>query len=454
MADYDYSTVGAFNTGNASSLNGDVITKLREAEEKAVLTPIDTNLENWDVELEKITEIETKVADLLETAKLFDLFSSSNNAFEQISATTTGSSAIFDATDVGALKEGIYQVNVTQLAQKDVWQSNTLTLAETEAVMGSEILDINGTTFDTTGLTLQELANKINLSTTATASVEQVGDDAYRLVLKSDTPGIANALTISGAAATTLGFDDLTDTNNDGIPDNHTLVAQNLQATVDGVSYDISSNSIQVDGNLKITAAELGVATLSITRDDSYIVPAVEDLVAKYNELSTLISDELYNADSSIDDKSALRDMLRDMKSLFLNSYGTNDNNAVNLGFSFDFDGQLTIDTEVLGQALTDNFSGVKDFFLGVAEDKGLGTVLKEYIDDLNSYNGFFQSYTNDMTTRKTNLEEDRKETVSKLDTKYATMVAQFTAYASIISQMEASFSGLEMMIKQSTASN
>jgi len=454
MADYDYSTIGAFNTGNAASLNGDVITKIREAEEKAVLDPIDVSLEDLEIESEVFTEIQTKISELLETIKPFDLYSSENNAFEQVTASTSGTSAVFDAVDVASLQEGTYLIDITQLAQKDVWQSNAQTLAQSETAMGAETLDINGESFDTTGLTLQELADKINLSTVATASVEQVGDDSYRLVLKSAEPGTANALVISGTAATTLGYDDATDTDGDGTPDNHTLTAQNLQATVDGVSYNVSSNSISVDNNLKITATDIGTSTLTIQQDDSYVIPAVQEIVDAYNNVTALITEELYNTETSVDDLSSLRTLQDGLKSLFFNSYGINDENAVNLGFEFDEYGALSLDTEALGQALTDNFDGVKDFFLGVAEDKGFGTTFKEYIDDLNSYSGLLSVYEDNMTERKTKLEEEREETVEKLDTKYATMASQFTAYAAIIAQMESSFSGLQMMIEQSTSSS
>ncbi len=454
MADYDYSTIGAFNTGNAASLNGDVITKIREAEEKAVLDPIDVSLEDLDIEKEVFAEIKTKVNELLETVKVFDLFSSSSNAFEQVTASTSGTSAVFDAADVSSLQEGTYLIDITQLAQKDVWQSNTQTLAQTETAMAAETLDINGESFDTTGLTLQELADKINLSSVATASVEQVGDDSYRLVLKSAEPGTANALVISGTAATTLGYDDATDTDGDGTPDNHTLTAQNLQATVDGVSYDVSSNSIEVDGNLKVTATDIGTSTLTIQQDDSYVLPAVQEIVDAYNNLTALITEELYNTETSVENLDSLRTLQDGLKNLFFGSYGVNDENAVNLGFEFDRYGALTLNTETFGEALTNDFDGVKDFFLGVAEDKGFGTTFKEYVDDLNAYNGLLSVYEDDMAERKTKLEEEREETVEKLDTKYATMASQFTAYAAIIAQMEASFSGLEMMIKQSTSSN
>lgn len=451
----DYSNLGSFATGNAASLNGDLIQKLYDAEAKSRVAPLEKSLELWDTEKEKLGEINTKVNELLAAIKPFDLFTSGNNAFEQISASTTGTAAIFDAADVSALQVGTYQVNITQLAQKDVWQSNAQTLAQSEIAMGAETLTINGEDFSTDGLTLQELADSINTTSAfASASVEQTGDDAYRLVLKSSEPGTANALTITGAGATTLGFDDPTDTDLDGVPDNHVLVGQNMQATVDGVPYDVSSNSIQVDGNLKITAAEVGASTLSISKDDSSIVPAVQEMALKYNELLAMITEEIYSDESSIQDKSTLKSIVNDIKNMMYQEYGLNDSNLLNIGFSFDKTGLLEIDPTALGKALTEDPDGIKDLFIGVAEDKGFGTMLKEHLDNLNSYNGLFDSYSTSMDQRKTKLEEDKEQAVKNLDTKYDTMAAQFAAYGSIISQMEASFGGLKMMIEQSAAGN
>jgi flagellar hook-associated protein 2 len=139
---------------------------------------------------------------------------------------------------------------------------------------------------------------------------------------------------------------------------------------------------------------------------------------------------------------------------MFLNSYGLNDENAINLGFEFDSYGALSLNTQTFGAALTDDFDAVKEFFLGAAEDKGFGTSFKEYIDDLNAYDGLLSTYDTNLSTRRTTLEEDKEDTIKTLDTKYATMAAQFTAYASIIAQMESSFSGLKMMIEQSAAGN
>ena len=91
---------------------------------------------------------------------------------------------------------------------------------------------------------------------------------------------------------------------------------------------------------------------------------------------------------------------------------------------------------------------------VGVAEDKGFGTTLKEQLDDLNAYNGLFTTMEDSIAQRKIDLEEEKKAAVKALDTKYDTMAAQFAAYGSVISQMEASFGGLKAIIAAENSSN
>lgn len=459
---YDYSMIGSFGSEATQSLNGEMINKIRAAEEEAVLDPIVEDLENWELESEKITELQTLLNTFIDTIKPFDLYSSTNNAFEQISASTTGTGAIFDASDVGSLEEGTYVVEVDTLAQKDVWQSSGYTQVASEAALTDSgtltITGAGGVTIDiaeVNGMTLQEIADQINLSAIATASIEQTGDDQYKLVIKSAEPGVDNALSFSGSSALVTDYNDATDADGDGFADNHPQVAQNLTATIDGINYNVSSNSITVDGNLKVTATEAGTtSTLSISKDDASIIPMVEEMANAYNEFAAFITTEIYDSESVIEDKSSLRDMLNNMKNMFFGEYGLNDQNAINFGLEFDKNGLLSVDTDALGAALTEDYDAVKDFFLGVAEDKGFGTLMKEYVDELNSYDGLMARYAENMLERKTALEEEKEETIDSLDIKYNTMAMQFTEYATIIAQMEASFSGLQMMIQQSTASN
>jgi flagellar hook-associated protein 2 len=446
----------------ASSLNNELIKKLKTAERKSTVGPIETNLENWDTEKEKITEIITKANDLLETIKSFDLFVSGGvTAFDQKTANASGKSVVFDAIDVGSLNKGTTNVTINALAKRDVFQSNSVTEAVKDAVIvggGDLVIALAGTdnlysssyTFDTTGKTYDELVSEINLNTNLTASVEQVGDDSYRLVIKSAESGEVNALKITGAASTTLGY--TTDGTIEKVGAN-IQEASNLDATVNGIAYNVSTNFIIVDGGLKITALETGDSSISIQTDSTKIEPLLQEFVSKYNELIKLVDEELFFADSTIEDKSTLRSMMSGIKDKLFTSYGTDESlNVFNFGFEIDKSGLLSIDSTKFNKAVENNMDDLKLLFLGVAEKEGLGTQLKTYLDDLDSFSGLLTKYEDSMNIRKENLEEDKTKAIESLDSKYKLLSLQFAAYGTIINKFEAQFSGLKLMIGQSVA--
>lgn len=664
----DYSMLGSFSTGGASSLSGDLITKLRDAEEKSIVTPLETKLETWDKELAKITEINEKITAFATTAMYFDI-SSDENVFNQVLTKATGTSVVFDAVSTTGLDEGTTTVTVSQLAQKDVFQSAAF--ADKEVVPtgtnASDKISIqigSGTAidFETTGKTYEEISEMINNQEGISSSVEQVGDNDYRLIVKSTDSGTSNALTITqtgldvgfdtlneqvkstaitstdimpdgdslvidgvtftntkevqsltisgtvddsvslAGAATTVNFlghnvdtaqgdtaedlasqiavqsADVITTWNAANPDNeilsitqvgvtseleitykntesdvsniasetsnglvfsqssettkglatyadmvtqinahadfnasinsdneieitrtdggqvgittdnfalgfagnnlnHTLKAQNLNAKVDGIDYDVSSNTIELGGNLSMTAVEVNTAgsssSVTVTKDTSAALSATKILVNDYNELTELITEELNATDSSVQNKSTLKTILSDIKNMFFSNYGAdsiiwtdptgdknhanvsnNDKNIFNYGFELDSTGKMSLDETKFTEALSDDVDVLKGLFVGVHENKGLGTQLSEYMISLNSYEGLLSSYATNMDANKEKIEDEKEKAVSRLDTKYQTMAESFSAYGSMITQMESAFSGLKMMIAQSQVSS
>lgn len=386
-------------SGQASALNSDLIEKLKTAERKSTVEPYETKLENITTEKEAFSNIETKVSELLEAIKPFDLFVSGGvSAFEQKSATTSGDSVTFDAADVKSLNKGFTSVEVTQLAQKDVYQSNTFNAATKDTAINQGDLVINGETFDTTNKTYEQLATEITAKTGMNAAVEQVGSDSYRLVIKSEETGLDNKLTISGAAADVLNFngtDPITGTTN------HILEAKNLNAKVDGVTYDVASNSITVDG-LKITANKEGTSTINVVEDTTEVETQMQNFITKYNELVALVDSEAYNADSKIADKSAIRDIVNQIKTKLFGSYGENgDKSVFNFGIELAKDGGLSLDSKKFNEAVQNDIAGLKDLFLGSAEKKGLGTILKESLDEMTFTGGVLSTYESNMQTRE-----------------------------------------------------
>jgi flagellar hook-associated protein 2 len=58
------------------------------------------------------------------------------------------------------------------------------------------------------------------------------------------------------------------------------------------------------------------------------------------------------------------------------------------------------------------------------------------------------------MLKREISLNTNKTTAEQLLDKKYELLSVQFAAYGTIINQMESSFSGLKMMIAQSTSGN
>ena len=481
---YDYSMIGSMGGEAAQSVNGDMINKIRAAEEKSVIAPITEDIENIDIETEKLTEIKEKVLEFQDVVNYFDIYND-ENVFNQHLFDTTGSAAVFDAVDMATLEEGTISVNITQLAQKDAFQSNTIAEVNKDDNLNLGTLSIQiGTAaaidFDTTDKTIEELAAEINNTEGLSSSVEEVGTDTYRLVIKSTESGVDNALTITGDASDDLGY------TTDGTTENvasHTLTAQNLNATIDGVLYDVSSSSITTQGSLKITGLELGVSTITISKDTSAVTVAAETMVTKYNELQELLNNEIYSEEAGVEDKSMLKNILSDLKAMLFANYGAdtpeygteedeygdivkahsnvtnNDKNLFVLGFELDKSGNLTVDTEVFNGIVSgedDNYDldDLQNLFTGTYTNKGVGVELKDYLDALDGYGGAFYDYDIDMIAKKDDLEEDKKNELERLDAKYGIMAEQFSSYSALIAQMESSFNGLKMMIEQSTSSN
>ncbi|MBP6164158.1 MAG: flagellar filament capping protein FliD [Aliarcobacter sp.] len=430
--------------GQAASLNSDLIEKLKTAERKSAVAPIEAKIEKMVKEKETFSTIEKKVAELLESIKPFDLFvSGAVTAFEQKSATTSGDSVTFDAADVKALKKGFTSVDIKTLAQKDVYQTNDVTGVQKDQVIGKGDLIVNGQVFKTDNLTYKQLADEINTKEGMSASLEQVGTDSYRLVIKSKESGLDNALLITGDAKSALGLD---------VTENHKQTAQNMKATVDGVEYNVSSNSLVVDG-LKISANKAGISTINVTEDNSQIEAQMKNFVDKYNELVALIETETLGSDSSLNDRSSIKGIVNQIKDKLFGSYGAaGDKSVFNFGIELDKFGGLSIDSKKFNEAVQKDMAGLKDLFVGSAEKKGLGTVLKETLDTMKFVGGVLNSYDAAMKTREKSLNENKEKAEKSLDVKYQQLALQFSSYGALINQMESSFSGLKLMIQQSVA--
>ncbi|ABV66487.1 flagellar hook-associated protein 2 [Aliarcobacter butzleri RM4018] len=437
-------------SSGSTSLNEALIEKLKEADKASSVTPLEKKLEKFTTEKEVVANIQTKVNELLSAVKVFSLNQTTGaNAFQQKSANVTGDGVVFDSDDLSALKSGSLSVKVEQLAQKDVWQSKQFdgTTTTKSSLVNQGTLNINGTSIDTTNKSYSDLVTEINKISGVQASLVEDSTGKFRLSIKSSETGESNKINFTGSDSTALshfGFDDTT---------NNVLKAQDMKMKVDGVDYSGSSNTITIDG-LKITASKsTGESTINIEDDNSNIKTQMQAFVTAYNTLNTLISGEVYSTDSSLGDKASIRNVMSQLKEQLFGT-GSGDKTIFSYGFSFDSsNGNLVLSSTEFDNAIKNDKEGLQNLFVGVAEKKGIATTLDELISN-SGINKDLIDYESNMLSRETKLTEQKDAAQEALDAKYKLMSEQFAAYTTIITQMENSFSGLKMLIQQSTASN
>ncbi len=243
--------------------------------------------------------------------------------------------------------------------------------------------------------------------------------------------------------------------------ENNVLKAQSMKMTVDGVDYEAAANEIVVDG-LTIKATTEGTSTITVENDTSYLATQMQTFVDAYNTLVDVVG-EAAAVDSDMYNKSGLKSILDQIKERVMDYYGPEGDQtslfSIGFGFNDDKSGKLTFDETVFSEVATNDLDSLKDMFIGSSyysetNPGGFGTQLKSLIDNMYYSSGAVNLFETSLDDREETLNTELEKAENTLNTKYDQLLAQFAAYSTIITQMEASFGGLKMMIEQSTASN
>lgn len=440
--------------GQAASLNSTMLEKLKAVDRKATVEPLEKSLEKFTSEKEALANISAKVEEFLSATKIFSLNQTKGvNAFNQKSANVMGDGVVFDAPDLSALKNVNMRVEVQNLAQKDVWQTDAFNFSKDELVnqgvlkirIGDVEKDIN-----TDGKTYKQLAQELNDIEGLQASLVDSSGGKFRLSIKSTQTGEENKIHLSESAANTLFHVNESDPNI--LKKYHVLEAKDMLMTIDGVEYTDKTNSVTVDG-LKVTATKKdGASTINIENDTSALSKQMQEFANKFNELKAQIENEVYSSESSIYDKATLRDMLAKIKNHFFDA-GSSDKSIFSFGFSLDDkSGNLNFNANQFEKATKNGTTELEALFAGTPDKKGIATSIDETISISGIKKGLID-YELNMMSREEKIKKEKEEAEKTLDSRYAALAQQFATYGVIINQMESSFSGLKMMIMQSIAS-
>lgn len=303
-------------------LTQETIDKLKKAEEAGRVEPYKKKVEENAAKQKDLTEIKTKLL-AFQTA-VSSLGDATAFAARKVSSSIKDNPAASLSADAGVALQSM-KVNVTQLAEKDVYQSKALA-TDTGLVNASLKNEVkltffqNGKEYSVTidnKTTFKDLADKISTASDGNivAKIINTGEkpDGYRLSLTSKETGEENAISFypgskddkgkyqenSGAKEIfkNLGWelDDKTkpnDVDKDkkgyGIKDqaNHLKKAQNAEFTMDGIKMVRPSNTITDIGvGLTLTLNKTGEVNFEVQQDTEAVTKAMEDLVNAYNDL-------------------------------------------------------------------------------------------------------------------------------------------------------------------------
>ncbi|EAL3842181.1 flagellar filament capping protein FliD [Campylobacter upsaliensis] len=303
-------------------LTQETIDKLKKAEEAGRVEPYKKKVEENAAKQKDLTEIKTKLL-AFQTA-VSSLGDATAFAARKVSSSIKDNPAASLSADAGVALQSM-KVNVTQLAEKDVYQSKALTTDT--GLVNAKLKDEVKLTFFQNGkeysvtidnkTTFKDLADKISTASDGNivAKIINTGEkpDGYRLSLTSKETGEENAISFYPGGKNKDGkytenndakeifeklgweLDDQTkpnDVDKDkkgyGIKDqtNHLKKAQNAEFTMDGIKMVRPSNTITDIGvGLTLTLNKTGEVNFEVQQDTEAVTKAMEDLVNAYNDL-------------------------------------------------------------------------------------------------------------------------------------------------------------------------
>ncbi len=301
----------------------------------------------------------------------------SSNLFGQRSAYISDEDS-FTATVDDDTELGTYSVVVQQLATKhkiaaDAVGSKTDALGQAgsftlQAADGSAVtitMEADDTLTD-----LRDAINNQTSTSGVTASIVQVSDSSYQLIMTAKSTGQDISLTDGGdGVLSSLGL-----TDSSGAIKNELVAAQDAIIKVDGVTITRSSNTIDdaIDGvTLSLYTADPDTAvSMEVSTDLSSIKTAITDFVDAYNAVRDFVttqqavsSDGTKSEDATLFADSLLQQITKSVYEGLNTSITTDDGEVLSLsslGITFDSSNNLELDEDTLNTFLTDDIDQVK----------------------------------------------------------------------------------------------
>ena len=406
---------------------------------------------------------------------------------------TSSATDVMSASAGNTAAAGIYNINVTQLAQAQSVVAAGQASAKTAIGTGTITIDfgtIAGGSYDAasgkyTGAgftpdasrtavpitidaahnTLEGIRDAVNAAKAGvTASIVNDGSGTpNRLVLTSTETGKASSMRVSvagdAALANLLNHDPAGTQNLQ-----QTVQAQNAELTVNGIAVTSASNTVKesIQGTT-LTVLKTGASTLSVARDTSTVETAINDFVKAYNALQgTAGTLTTFDADkktaAALVGDSTLRNLQTSIRSTLTSPQAGGAGELTMLsqiGVSFTKDGTLSVDSDKLKSALATNLDGVSKLFSSATgSTSGYGKQLDALVTKATSTGGALKVATDGINTSLKQLDEQYTDMQARVGAKVEYYRAQFTQLDLLVSRMNSTSSYLTQQFASMSSSS
>ncbi|MCR8701084.1 flagellar filament capping protein FliD [Campylobacter sp. RM12176] len=398
--------------GSGNILSWDTIDKLKEADTKAMVKPLETKIQDNLTKQKDLTAITT----LLSTFKGSVSNLTGDNTYLKRDANATGSNSVSVSVSAGVAEQNM-NLSVQQLASQDSFQSKTFG-SRTESVFDTDVsfgISIGGKDYvinaDST-TTLEQLAEKINEATEGKVQAKILnvgGDEPFRMIIQSAQTGEANKIdfysiqsTTGGSATNTslkaLGFyfDKASNTTDDKDSHGNTIMrltlkqpdklseeekknagsqistAQDAKFKYNGIDITRSSNTIDdliLGVNLTLNKVDKDGETtnVNITQSTEGIMEDIKAMVESYNSLMNNINEATkYDSETGL---AGTFQGVREITSIttelnkIINGVSKDGKSLADFGITLTKDGLLTLDSSILNDMINTKFDEFKNFF-------------------------------------------------------------------------------------------
>ncbi len=445
-------TINSLGIGSGV-LTSDLLDKLREADEAVIIKPLES----------KITLANQKEDAYELLSSLMTTFKSSASALDgdnlYLSRAVTGNTDAVTVTAESGSNVQDFSITNVDKAEADVWRSGSLSEKSTPIVdlgSGTLTISINGEDFAIEyddESSLNDIRDSINetANESITASVLQVGEDSYELVLTAKETNQAITFTDTNSDS-----DSLINTLSLNDPLNNIQQAKAATFEFNGIEITRDSNEISdlivgVTINLNQNQEAEESASISISQNSTSISTEISLFVNNYNSLITNLQDMtrsdresgsvgIFNGDSFV------KSIAREITSL-VTQMDENRDSLIDYGIEIDRDGVMSLNNDMFATQFATDPEGMELFFSGDSETDGIFTKLNSKMDEYTGYDQLMSSFSDQLESAKDNLVAQYDKQTASLDSRYEILQKKFIAYDAIISRINAQFSSLQMMI-------